>query len=79
MFGITEVLDQYKQLYKIEHCFRTFKSYPETRPMFSLDRRRIEGHICLCYIAFAFQDFVLQKANKAKVLFRSIAAQNTSE
>lgn len=49
---ITEVLDQYKQLYKIEHNFRTFKSHLETRPMFHWTNKRIEGHICMCYIAY---------------------------
>jgi len=67
--GITEVLDQYKQLYKIEHSFRTFKSHLETRPMFHWTDTRIEGHICLCYIAFALQNFVLQKINKIKSTF----------
>lgn len=67
--SITEVLEQYKQLYKIEHSFRTFKSHLETRPMFHWTDSRIEGHICLCYIAFALQNFVLQKVNKTKPVF----------
>ena len=66
---LSEVLAQYKQLYKIEHSFRTFKSHLETRPMFHWTDTRIEGHICLCYIAFALQNYVLQKVNKAKPLF----------
>ena len=67
--SITDVLDQYKQLYKIEHSFRTFKSHLETRPMFHWTDSRIEGHICLCYIAFTLQNYVLQKVNKSKPLF----------
>jgi transposase len=66
---IIEILDQYKQLYKIEHSFRTFKSHLETRPMFHWTDKRIEGHICLCYIAFALQNYVLQKANKDKSIY----------
>lgn len=61
---IGEILDQYKQLFKIEQSFRTFKSHLETRPMFHWTDGRIEGHICLCYMAFAIQNFVLQKINK---------------
>ena len=57
----TNVLDQYKQLFKIEHSFRTFKSHLEIRPMFHWTDKRIEGHICLCYIAFTMQHWVLQK------------------
>lgn len=67
--SITEILEQYKQLYKIEHSFRTFKSHLETRPMFHWTDTRIEGHICLCYIAFALQNYVLQKVNKTKPVY----------
>lgn len=56
-----QVLEQYKQLFKIEHTFRTFKSHLETRPIFHWTNRRIEGHICLCYIAYTLQHWVLQK------------------
>ena len=75
--GITEVLEQYKQLYKIEHSFRTFKSHLETRPMFHWTDSRIEGHICLCYIAFALQNYVLQRANKTKPLFTETSLRKT--
>lgn len=75
--GITEVLEQYKQLYKIEHSFRTFKSHLETRPMFHWTDSRIEGHICLCYMAFALQNYVLQKANKLKQVFTEASLRQT--
>ncbi len=75
--SITEVLEQYKQLYKIEHSFRTFKSHLETRPMFHWTDSRIEGHICLCYMAFALQNYVLQKANKTKPIFTEISLRKT--
>lgn len=57
----TDVLDHYKQLFKIEHTFRTFKSHLETRPMFHWTDQRIEGHICLCYIAYTLQHWVLHR------------------
>ena len=63
-----QVLDQYKQLYKIEHTFRTFKSHLEVRPMFHWTDKRIQGHICLCYIAYALLNFVLQKVNQEKTI-----------
>lgn len=64
--AIIQVLEQYKMLFNIEHSFRTFKSHLETRPMFHWTDKRIEGHICLCYIAFTIQNFILQKVNKDK-------------
>jgi len=48
-----QVLDQYHHLYQIEHSFRTFKGYLETRPMFHWSDKRIAGHICLCYMAYS--------------------------
>lgn len=53
--GLTheEVLDHYHHLYQIEHSFRTFKGYLETRPMFHWTDKRIRGHICLCYMAYS--------------------------
>lgn len=75
--SITEVLEQYKQLYKIEHSFRTFKSHLETRPMFHWTDSRIEGHICLCYIAFALQNYVLQKANQTKPILTEASLRKT--
>lgn len=61
---IAEVLDQYKQLYKIEHTFRTFKSHLDTRPMFHWTNKRIDGHICMCYIAYTLLNNTLLKLNK---------------
>lgn len=57
----TGILEQYTQLYKIEHTFRTFKSHLEMRPMFHWTDKRIEGHICLCYIAYTLLHYVQQK------------------
>lgn len=62
---VTEILGQYKQLFKIEHTFRTFKSHLEMRPMFHWTDKRIAGHICLCYIAFTLLNYVLLKTKNA--------------
>lgn len=50
---VAAILDAYKQLYRIEHSFRSFKSFLETRPMFHWTEHRILGHLSLCYISFA--------------------------
>lgn len=47
-----QILQAYKQLYKIEHSFRSFKTFLETRPMFHWTETRILGHLALCYISF---------------------------
>ncbi len=45
--------------------------------MFHWTDKRIEGHICLCYIAFALQNYVLQKANKTKSVFTETSLRKT--
>jgi transposase len=71
-----QVLEQYKQLYKIEHTFRTFKGHLETRPMFHWTDKRIEGHICLCYIAYTLLNYVLLTANQKQVLLTENSLRN---
>lgn len=61
-----QVLEAYKQLYKIEHTFRTFKSYLEARPMYHWTERRIEGHLCLCYICFTLLNYLQQELARKK-------------
>lgn len=56
-----QALEKYKDLYKIEQSFRSFKSYFETRPMFHWTDKRIEGHIVLCYIAFCLLSYLQNK------------------
>lgn len=65
--SIDQVLDHYRHLYQIEHSFRTFKSHLETRPMFHWTQKRIEGHICLCYISYTIHNYLRQKLKKANV------------
>mgnify|MGYP001560474766 CR=1 FL=1 len=65
--SVEQVLDNYKQLYQIEHTFRTFKSHLETRPMFHWTDKRIEGHLCLCYIAYTLLHHLQQKLSQANM------------
>ena len=65
--GLTtaQILDAYKDLYKIEHTFRSLKSFLETRPMFHWTKNRIMGHICLCYITYTLLNCLQQKLKQA--------------
>lgn len=62
-----EILDHYRHLYQVEHSFRTFKTHLETRPMFHWTPKRIEGHICLCYISYTVHNFLQQKLKKGQI------------
>ena len=45
------VYTAYHSLWNVERSFRIAKSKIEIRPMFHFTRRRIEAHICICFVA----------------------------
>lgn len=47
-----EVITQYRGLWVVERAFRISKGTLETRPIFHFTERRIEAHICLCFVAY---------------------------
>ena len=47
-----EVVSQYGELWIVERAFRISKGTLETRPIFHFTERRIEAHVCLCFIAY---------------------------
>ena len=46
------IIDEYHGLWVVERSFRISKSTLEMRPMFHFTERRIEAHICICFIAY---------------------------
>lgn len=68
-------LEKYKDLYKIEQSFRSFKSYFETRPMFHWTDTRIEGHIVLCYISFCLLTFLQNKCGYSEQTIRRLLSK----
>lgn len=68
-------LEKYKDLYKIEQSFRSFKSYFETRPMFHWTDTRIEGHIVLCYISFCLLAFLQNKCSYNEQTIRRLLSR----
>lgn len=48
----SEVVSQYRGLWVVERAFRISKDTLETRPIFHFTERRIEAHVCLCFIAY---------------------------
>ena len=47
-----QVLENYKQLWKIEKAFRVNKHDLRIRPIFYRIRKRIEAHICISFVAY---------------------------
>ena len=49
---VEEVYSQYNSLWVIERAYRVTKGTIELRPMFHFTERRIEAHVCICFVAF---------------------------
>ena len=46
-----QVYEDYQQLWSVERAFRITKGTLEVRPMFHFSERRIEAHVCICFVA----------------------------
>jgi transposase len=47
-----EVYEQYSGLWEVEKAYRVTKGTLEMRPMFHFTPRRIEAHVCICFVAY---------------------------
>lgn len=47
-----EIYDQYNGLWAIEKAFRITKGTLDIRPMFHFTPKRIEAHVCICFVAY---------------------------
>lgn len=47
-----DVYEQYSSLWSIERAFRITKGTIEMRPMFHFTPKRIEAHVCICFVAY---------------------------
>ena len=54
-----EIMKQYRQLWRIEDCFRTSKSYLEARPCFVWTDEHINGHFLSCYISLVIEKLAM--------------------
>ncbi len=46
-----EVYEEYQNLWNVERSFRIVKGTLEIRPIFHFTTRRIEAHVCICFVA----------------------------
>ena len=46
------VYEQYRELWVIERAYRVTKGTLEMRPMFHFTPKRIEAHVCICFVAY---------------------------
>ncbi len=62
-----EVLDNYNHLWRIEAAFRVSKSDLRIRPIYHQLQRRIEAHICLCFVAYKVYKELERRLKELKV------------
>lgn len=59
--GSSEVVSNYKELWKIEDAFGEIKGPLETRPIFHWTDKRIEAHILVCLLAYYIEAVVTKE------------------
>jgi transposase len=47
-----ETYRQYSELWVVEKAYRVTKGTLELRPMFHFTQKRIEAHVCICFVAY---------------------------
>lgn len=48
----SDIYRQYSELWQVERAFRVTKGTLELRPMFHFTKKRIEAHVCICFVAY---------------------------
>jgi len=68
-----KIIDNYNNLWYIERAFRMNKTDLKIRPIYHRLRNRIEGHICICFTAYAIMlevERILKRAKSSLTLNR---------
>ena len=52
LLPIEKIYEQYSSLWQTELVFRISKGTLELRPMFHFTGKRINAHVCICYVAY---------------------------
>lgn len=63
----SEVVENYRQLWRVEQAFRISKTDLRIRPMYHRRRRRIEAHILIAFVAYTIQKELERRLTKANI------------
>jgi len=61
----SDIVTQYKQLWKIEDAFGEIKGTLKTRPMFHWTDKRIIGHLVLCFLTYLCEAHLTKSLRKS--------------
>ena len=67
-----EVIAEYRGLWVVERAFRISKGALDMRPIFHFTERRIEAHVCICFVAYKIYK-ELERIIKKKEVGMSVA------
>ena len=67
--SIEKVVENYRQLWRIEKAFRISKTDLRIRPVYHYRRKRIEAHICIAFVAYTIYKELERLLDKAQVEF----------
>ena len=73
------ILDSYKQLSKIEDCFRVTKTEIESRPVYVWTEKHIQAHFLTCFIALILIRLLQYQTNWVMSPARMINALNSAK
>ncbi|HFI0348806.1 TPA: IS1634 family transposase, partial [Streptococcus suis] len=73
------ILDSYRQLSKIEDCFRVTKTELESRPVYVWTEEHIQAHFLTCFIALILIRMLQYRTNWAMSPERMISALNSAK
>ena len=60
-----EIIDIYRQLWRIEETFKITKSELEARPVYVSRKEHIEAHFLICFIALVLVRLLQERLGKA--------------
>ncbi len=72
----SEILKNYKELWKIEDAFGELKGTLKTRPIFHWTDNRIIGHLVLCFLAYLCEAHLTKRLRDKKLALKSQAIED---
>ncbi|WP_369810275.1 IS1634 family transposase [Mycoplasma seminis] len=76
---IREILEIYKNQWRIENNFRDLKSTLETRPMFVRKDEHVYGHITICFLALVVLNYLTWKVNYNQQMLTGVLDKVTTQ
>lgn len=62
-----QIVNAYKELFKIEQAFREIKDFIKIRPIYHWTDRRVKAHVLICMLAYFLEKMLERKLQEAKL------------